>query len=437
MDQLLVLVLVLGFLFLFLGLGIWIFAAVGFVGFTSLYLIQGMDLLRIGSVMKGTMWKAATTWELAAVPLFLLMGELIFRSDLSARLFKGVSPWVDWLPGRLVHSNIWGSTLFGAICGSSTATTATVGKITTQAIRERGYKEDIGLGSLAAAGSLGLMIPPSISFIIFGIIAEQSVSRLFAAGVVPGLMMSVMFSVYVVLRCVADPTIAPASGRPLTMVERLRTLVELIPVLFLMAIVLGSIYAGLATPSEAAAMGLAGAFLLVAVTRQLSWPMLRESLTATVHVTSMIGAIIVFASFMASAIAYLHLPQSVSAVFAVWDLSPYQLIACLALFYILLGCVLDGLSIMVLTLPVTLPLVTAAGFDPIWYGVFMVLVVEIGLVTPPVGMNLYVLQGLTGYSMGRIAWAALPFCALMILAMLFLVLMPEIALWLPGLLYGR
>jgi tripartite ATP-independent transporter DctM subunit len=263
------------------------------------------------------------------------------------------------------------------------------------------------------------------------------VSRLFAAGVFPGLLMALLFSAYVVLRCAVDPTIAPGSGVVAGLGARLRSLRELLPTMFLIAMVLGTIYSGIATPNEAATVGLAATLALVSATRQLTWTMLHQALMATVNITSMIGAIIVFASFMSSAVAYLHLPQSVNAAFQAWQLGPYQLIACLAVFYILLGCVLDGLSILVLTLPLTLPLVVAAGFDPIWYGVFMVMVVEIGLVTPPVGMNLYVLQGLTGYSMSRIAWASLPFCLLMILAMAIVTIVPGIALWLPGFLYDR
>ncbi|MDE2915128.1 MAG: TRAP transporter large permease subunit [Paracoccaceae bacterium] len=427
----------LGLLALYLTLGIWVFAAVGLVGLTALNLLLGFDIDRIGAIMRGTMWRSASTWELSAVPIFVMMGELMYRSDMSERLFRGLSPWVARIPGGLLHTNIAGCTVFAAVSGSTTATTATVGKITTAALAERKYDQGLAVGSLAGSGSLGLMIPPSISFIIYGVLSETSIARLFAAGVFPGLLIAGLYSGYICVRTAVSPALAPRGNDAFTPLDRLRGLLDLLPVTVLIIVVLGSLYSGIATPSEAAAVGFLGAFLMVLLTGQLSWKIFVDSVAGTIRITTMGISILVAANFMSSAMAYLHVPQEIAKFIVGLGLSKYALILLVAAFYIVLGLFLDGLSIMVMTLPITLPLVVAVGFDPVWFGVFIVIMIELGLITPPIGFNLFVLQVMTGHKMGFIARAAFPFFLLLCVAAIVITAFPEIALWLPDALFNR
>ena len=427
----------LGLLALYLTLGIWVFAAVGLVGLTALHFLLGFDIDRIGAIMRGTMWRSASTWELSAVPIFVMMGELMFRSDMSERLFRGLSPWVARVPGGLLHTNIAGCTVFAAVSGSTTATTATVGKITTAALAERNYDQSLAVGSLAGAGSLGLMIPPSISFIIYGVLSETSIARLFAAGVLPGLLIAGLYSGYIGLRATMNPALAPRGTDEFTAIDRLKGLLDLMPVTVLVIVVLGSLYSGIATPSEAAVVGFLGALLMVLFTGQLTWKIFVESIAGTIRITTMGISILVAANFMSSAMAYLHVPQEIAKFIVSLGLSPYVLILLVAAFYVILGLFLDGLSIMVMTLPITLPLVVSVGFDPVWFGVFIVIMIELGLVTPPIGFNLFVLQVMTGHKLGFIARAAFPFFLLLCVAAVIITAFPEIALWLPDALFNR
>ena len=356
---------------------------------------------------------------------------------MSERLFRGLSPWVARIPGGLLHTNIAGCTVFAAVSGSTTATTATVGKITTAALAERKYDQRLAVGSLAGAGSLGLMIPPSISFIIYGVLSETSIARLFAAGVFPGLLIAGLYSGYIGVRAAVNPTLAPRGTDAFTAIDRLRGLLDLLPVVVLVIVVLGSLYSGIATPSEAAAVGFLGAFMMVLLTGQLTWNLFVESIGGTIRITTMGITILVAANFMSSAMAYLHVPQEIAKFIVGLGLSRYALILLVAVFYIILGLFLDGLSIMVMTLPITLPLVVAVGFDPIWFGVFIVVMIELGLVTPPIGFNLFVLQVMTGHTMGFIARAAFPFFLLLCVAAVIITAFPEIALWLPDALFNR
>ena len=424
------------FIALYLGLGVWVFAGLMLVGISCL-LLMGMPLMQLGAVMKGTIWKSANTWELSAVPIFIWMGDLIYRTDISERLFRGLAPWVDLLPGRLLHTNVLGCTLFAAVSGSSTATTATIGRITTVALSKRGYDNSLAVGSLAGAGSLGLMIPPSITMIVYGVLAETSIARLFAAGLFPGLLAAGFYSTYIALRCTIDPSLVPQTDDSFTNRDRLRGLLNIAPVAVLIPTVLGGIYTGLATPSEAAALGLVATIVLTLILRQLTWKIVVDSLYATVTISAMIISIVVAAGFMSSTISYLHIPQELGAVITGMHLGPYGLMALLGLVYVILGCLLEGLSILVLTLPVTLPLVTQAGWDRIWFGTFLVIVVELATVTPPIGFNLFVLQGLTGQPIGQVARASFPFFLLLLSTAFILAAFPEIALWLPGILYDR
>ena len=436
MDALLSGLVILLLIFFFLGSGVWVFAGLLLVSVSGLSLLLDMPLHRIGVIANKIMWRYASTWELAAIPMFIWMGEIIFRTDISDRLFRGLAPLVDKIPGRLLHTNVLGCTLFAAVSGSSAATTATVGKITTTELDQRGYDTNLSIGSLAGAGSLGLLIPPSIVMIIYGILAEVSVSRLFAAGVFPGLLIAGLYSAYIMLRCAAKPELAPAAEQDIGFWERLRGAANLIPIVILMILVLGSIYSGLATPSEAAAVGASAALLLTLLMRQMSWKIFVESLMGAVKVSCMVCIILIAAAFLSTAMGYLHVPANIAAFIGKLDLSPIELILILSVFYIMLGLFLDGISIVVMSLPITLPLIVQAGFDPVWFGVYLVVMVELGQVTPPVGFNLFVLQGLTRHSIGRVALAALPFFVLMCVGVAIITAFPQIALWLPDALFS-
>ncbi len=434
MEEILLASAVFAFLAFFLGIGTWIFVALLMVGLTSLIVLLDFPLARVGSIMKGTMWRTASTWELAAVPMFIFMGEIMFRTDISDRLFRGLSPWTSLIPGKLLHCNVAGCTLFAAVSGSSTATTATVGKITMAELESRGYNSRLATGSLAGAGSLGLMIPPSISLIIYGVLAEQSITGLFAAGILPGLLIAGLYSGYIVYLALMSPEVAGgAEMQRYGIRDFLHSFVDLAPILVLMLIILGGIYSGVVTPSEAAALGFVASLVMVILLGQFSWKVFVESLTSATRITCMVITILVAASFMSSTMAYLHVPQEVARLLAAMNLGPVGIIVLIGLFYVILGMFLDGLSIMVMTLPITLPIVVAAGWDPIWFGIFLVIMIELGLITPPIGFNLFVLQGITGKPIGEIARGAFPFFLLMLLSAVIVATFPEIALWLPRL----
>ena len=436
MDGFLVALAVFAMLLLVLGLGIWIFAGLIVLGIVSLHLLAGFPLQRIGAILQPILWRNASGWELAAIPMFVWMGEIMFRTDLSARIFRGLSPFLHRVPGRLLHTNVLGCTLFAALCGSSPATTATVGKITMVALRERGYPLHLAMGSLAGAGSLGLLIPPSIVLIIYGILAEVSIARLFIAGFLPGLLIAFLYSLYLALLCLWRPHYAPAGGERYGLLGLLRGVVDLSPVLALIVIVLGGIYTGWATPSEAAALGVSATLLFTLVTGQLTLPVLQDSLMGSVRTSAMVCSILMAAAFLSTVMGYLHVPMNVARVIGALDLPPYLLILALAVFFVCLGFFLEGLSITVMTLPITLPLVQAAGFSPLWFGIFLVVMVELAQVPPPVGFNLFVLQGLTGRPIGEVAIAAFPFFLLMCLGAAIITAFPEIVLWLPRVLMG-
>lgn len=428
---------VLGLVIVFLGLGVWVFAGLLLVSITGLVLFIDMPLHRIGTIIAPIMIRSATGWELSAIPMFVWMGELILRTDISTRLFKGLAPLTWHLPGRMLHTNIVGSAIFAAISGSSAATTATIGKITVPELLRRGYNGPLVIGSLAGAGSLGLLIPPSIIMIVYGVMAEVSISRLFAAGVLPGLMIAGLYSAYVIACALISPKVAPVEGDRPGWRDMLAGLGNLAPIVTLIAMVLGAIYSGIATPSETAALGVALTLAYVTLTGQISVKVFRESLFASVHTSAMIGAILIAAAFMSTAMGFMHIPQDISAAIAGLNLSPWQLIAILMLFYILLGMFLEGVSMTVMSLPVTLPLVVAAGFDPIWFGIFLILMIEMAQITPPVGFNLFILQSLTRQSITRIVVASVPFFLLMCVGVLLITVFPQIVLWLPDTLYSK
>lgn len=435
MEALFVAAGVLGLVILFLGLGVWVFSGLLLVSLVGLIVFIDMPVHRIGTIMGPILIRSATSWEISAIPMFVWMGEIILRTDISSRLFKGLSPLTYYLPGRLIHTNIAGSAIFAAISGSSAATTATVGKITLPELKKRNYNALLSYGSLAGAGSLGLLIPPSIIMIVYGVIAEVSIARLFAAGLLPGLMIGALYSIYIVLVCLKSPQYAPVDSDRPTLRDMVYGLANLAPIGFLIAIILGSIYSGIATPSETAAIGMSVTLLYTLISRQLSWNIFTTSLMSAVHTSCMITAIMISAAFMSTAMGFMHVPQNISAAISALELSPYQLIAILMLVYIILGMFLEGVSMTVMSLPITLPLVLAAGFDPIWFGIFLILMIELAQITPPIGFNLFILKDLTRSSIIYIIRAAIPFFLLMCLGVFLITVYPEIALWLPNHLY--
>lgn len=425
---------ILGLLALYLGAGSWVFTGLMLVGATAMWLVLDFSPARIGSIATKVISSSAISWELAAIPIFMWMGDIIFRTDISNRLFRGLAPLVSRIPGGLLHTNVFGCTVFAAISGSSTATTATVGKITIPELQGRGYDMRLAAGSLAGAGSFGLLIPPSIAMIVYGVLAEVSIAKLFAAGLVPGLMMAGLYAGYIALVSLVDPSRAPRYEGDTSLRALARGAVDLLPIVLLMGVVLGSIYSGVATPSEAAAVGVFGAIIITIVTGQFSLALMRDSLMATIRVSAMILMLIAASAFLSAAIAYMHLPTMITQGISALNLSPYGILLILAALYIVLGMFLDGTSMTVMTVPIAVPLIVQAGFDPLWFGIYLVIMIEMSALTPPVGLNLFVLQGLTGRSMGDTVRAAMPFFLLLCLGTVILAAFPQIVLWLPGLL---
>ncbi|WP_316863268.1 TRAP transporter large permease subunit [uncultured Cohaesibacter sp.] len=419
-----------------LGSGIWVGLSLMGTGVTVISLFRDIP---IDKLLPQYVFNILTTSELVALPLFVIMGEFLFRTKLSRSLFNGLAPWMGLLPGRLLHVNIVGCSIFAAISGSSAATTQVVGRISLTELLRRGYSRDIAIGSLAGAGTLGFLIPPSTVMIIYGVLAEESVLRLFTAGFLPGILMAMLFMATIMIRTTINKDAIPESEKQLrhvSMSERFMALKELAPALFLILVVLGSMYGGLATPSEAAAVGVFGAVLVAALQGGLSVKAVRDVALSSMQTCSMIGLIIVGATILGNVTSFLGIPSFMASFVSELQLSPYMLIFVLTCVYLLLGCFLEGFSMIVTTLPVVLPLVTAAGFDKIWFGVFLVIVVELAQITPPVGFNLFIIQGVTGDGIGYITRVTLPFVALMLAYIAFLAAFPEFVTWLPTVLYG-
>lgn len=419
-------------LFALLGASVWIGLSLMGVGIGSLALFRSIP---IDKLIAQAVWNGLTSSELVALPLFVLMAELLFRSRFTANLFRAIEPWVRNLPGGLLHANIVGCTLFAAISGSSAATTAAVGRITVNELFSRGYNRSISVGSLAGAGTLGFLIPPSIILIIYGVLAETSILKLFAAGLLPGLLLASLFMVYLgiisqIIPCVSS-TDRPESATESVWRERWRALPYLLPFVALITLLLGSMYGGFASPTEAAAVGVGATLLLMLLEGSVDLRVLREACIGTARTASMLGLIIGGASFLSVAMGFLSLPQTIAREIQALNLSPFMLILLILVFYIVLGCFLEGMSCIVMTLPITLPLVKAAGFTPVWFGVFLVIAVEMAQITPPVGFNLFVIQGLTGQRIGTIARSALPFFLIMLSFAILVAAVPEIVTFLP------
>jgi len=416
-----------------LGAGVWIGLSLLGVGWLAMALFTDRPIVNL---LGNKVWEASSTWTLTALPLFIWMGEILFRSRLAEDMFRGLAPWMARLPGRLLHTNVVGCTIFAAISGSSAATCATIGRITVPELRARGYPERIAIGTLAGAGTLGLLIPPSIIMIVYGVIADVSIGKLFIAGVVPGLLLALFFSGYIVVWSLLHPGAIPRETIRLSFAERIRAGRHLIPAVLLILAVLGSIYTGIATATESAALGVLGALALSAIQGSLDRATFVAALMGATRLTCMIGLILAGAAFLTLAMGISGLPREIAEAIDRADLSVGAFIAVLAVFYVVLGCFLDGISMVVLTVAVLLPAIQKLGIDPVWFGIFVVVVVEMAQITPPVGFNLFVLQGLTGHQITTIAAAALPLFFLMALHVALITVFPGIVTFLPDSMIG-
>ncbi|MCZ8110396.1 MAG: TRAP transporter large permease [Betaproteobacteria bacterium] len=415
-------------LFAILASGVWIGLTLTGVAWIGMQLFTSRPA---GDAMAVAIWGSASSWTLTALPLFVWMGEILFRTRLSSDMFRGLAPWMQALPGRLLHVNVVGCTIFAAVSGSSAATCATIGKMSLPELARRGYPDGISIGSLAGAGTLGLLIPPSIIMIVYGVAADVSIAQLFIAGVVPGILLALLFSGYLVVWALRNPGLVPPADAPLPLRAKLVESRHLIPVVLLIAAVLGSIYGGIATPTEAAAVGVVGALVVSAAQGSLTWQSFKDSLFGGTRLFCMIALILAGAAFLTLSMGYIGLPRHLAEWIGGLGLEPWQLLLALMAFYIVLGCFLDGISMVVLTMGVIMPTVTAAGIDPLWFGIFIVIVVEMAQITPPVGFNLFVLQGMTGRDIGWVARAAFPFFLLMIAAVVLIWAFPGLVTALP------
>src|SRR3954470_10400953 len=420
--------LLIAWLFLILASGVWIGLTLSGVAWIGMQLFSTRPA---GDAMAVTIWGSASSWTLTALPLFIWMGEILFRTRLSQDMFRGLAPWMQHLPGRLLHTNVVGCAIFAAVSGSSAATCATIGKMSLPELAKRGYPDRMAIGSLAGAGTLGLLIPPSIIMIVYGVTADVSISQLFIGGVIPGIVLAGIFSLYIAGWSLKNADLIPHADPPMSFAEKLRESRSLIPVVLLIACVLGSIYAGIATATEAAGLGVLGALIISVALGSMSWATFRESLMGGTRLYCMIALILAGAAFLTLSMGYIGLPRHLAEWIATLGLSRFELIIALTAFYVLLGCFLDGISMVVLTMGVIMPTVQKAGIDPLWFGIFIVIVVEMAQVTPPVGFNLFVLQGMTKREIGFIAAAALPFFLLMVAMVILLWVFPDIATFLP------
>lgn len=420
-------------LFFLLGSGIWVAFSLMAVGMVGMTLFSEAPL---GEVMATTIWGASNSWALAALPLFIWMGEILFRSRLSEDMFAGLSPWLTHLPGRLLHVNILGCGIFAAVSGSSAATAATIGKMSIPELAKRNYPENMMVGTLAGSATLGLLIPPSIILIVYGVATEQSIARLFIAGVLPGCLLVTLFIGYVVVWSLLHPDAIPPGEAAMTMKEKLNRSRRLIPVILLIVGVIGSIYSGIASPTDAAAVGVVLALVLSWYTRSLSKESFLDGLMGATKTSCMIAFILAGAAFLTVAMGFTGIPKMLATWIAGLNLSPYALLGALTLFFIIMGCFLDGISVVVLTTSVIMPMIDQAGIDPLWFGIFVVIVVEMAQITPPVGFNLFVIQGLTGMDILKVAYAAMPFFLLLLVGLILIVLAPGIVTILPNMMGG-
>lgn len=412
-----------------LASGLWIGISLIGVAWVAMELFTARS---VGDSMAISIWGSLSLWTLTALPLFLWMGEILFRTRLSQDMFTGLSPWVQKIPGRLLHANIMGCGIFAAVSGSSAATCVTIGKMTLPELTKRGYPENMSIGTLAGAATLGLLVPPSIIMIVYGTSANVSITKLFIGGILPGILVAALFMGYTIIWSLLHPEKIPPADPSTTLLQKLKASKNLLPVVALIALVLGSIYTGVATATEAAAIGVAGSLALSWLQKTLSWEVFKTSLIGATRLYCMIALILGGSAFLTLAMGYIGLPRQLAEFITGIGLSQFGLICALLVFFIILGCFLDGISIVVLTIGVLLPTVQAAGIDLIWFGVFIVLGVELAQITPPVGFNLFVIQGMTGRQITWIAAVSFPMFLMMVIAVVLVYLFPEIVTWLPG-----
>lgn len=420
----------LSFLILVLASGVWIAVGLGLVGLLAMWLVTDVP---IGQVLATTVWSSASGWTLTALPLFIWMGEILFRTRLSEQMFQGLSPWLQWLPGRLIHTNIVGCGIFAAVSGSSAATVATIGKISLPELKKRGYDEQLSLGTLAGSGTLGLLIPPSIPMVVYAVTANVSVLQVFLGGFLPGLLVMALYMGYVIIWSLLNPDKTPPRDPALPFFEKLRQSAKLMPCLVLIAAVFLALILGFATATECAAWGVSGALFLAWWSGTLSWKTLFESIMSATRLTCMIMLILAGAAFCTAAMAYTGIPMALAEWVKGMQLSTHMLVLALTIMYIILGCLIDGISMIVLTAVIVLPMVKEAGFDLVWFGVYLVIHVEMAQITPPVGFNLFVLQNMSGKDTWTIAKAAFPFFILLNIAVFIITSFPQIVLFLPKL----
>ncbi|HDZ82533.1 MAG TPA: TRAP transporter large permease subunit [Roseobacter sp.] len=428
MTELYAIALFLIVLFFLLGTGVWVGLALMGVAWVGMELFTTRP---VGDAMVTTIWASSSSWTLTALPLFIWMGEILFRTRLSEDMFKGLSPWLAKLPGGLVHTNIVGCTVFAAVSGSSAATLSTVGKMSIPELRARNYPEKMIIGTLAGAATLGLMIPPSLALIVYGVTVNESITKLFFAGVMPGLILAVMFMAYVAVVALTSKDWNPTVETGMSFADKLRNSRFLLPVFALIVVVIGSMYLGFATATEAAAIGVIGALMLALLQGSLNWTSFQQSLMGAMRTSAMIALILAGAAFLKLSMGFTGLPRALADGIAAMELTRFQLLMALLVFYIVLGMFLDGISSVVLTMAVVEPMVRGAGIDLIWFGIFVVVVVEMAQITPPIGFNLFVIQGMTDHEMGYITKAALPMFAIMVVMVFILIFFPEVATWLP------
>ena len=428
MSDLSITLLLIGALFLILASGVWIGLTLSGVAWIGMQMFSSRPA---GDAMAVTIWGSSSSWTLTALPLFIWMGEILFRTRLSQDMFKGLAPWMQALPGRLLHVNVVGCAIFAAVSGSSAATCATIGKMSLPELSKRGYPDIMSIGSLAGAGTLGLLIPPSIIMIVYGVTADVSISQLFIGGVIPGILLAGIFSLYIAGWSLLNGKQIPPADARMTFKQKLHESRNLIPVVILIAAVLGSIYSGVATATEAAGLGVLGSLILSVLQGSMSWQTFKDSLMGGTRLYCMIALILAGAAFLTLSMGYIGLPRHLAEWIGGLGLTKFQLIIALTAFYVVLGCFLDGISMVVLTMGVIMPTVQKAGIDPLWFGIFIVIVVEMAQVTPPVGFNLFVLQGMTQRSIVYIARAAFPFFLLMVAMVVILYAFPQIVTFLP------
>lgn len=436
-DPLLLAIVVIAIMFVFLLSSLWIGAALILTGIAGMLLfkhnlppvISIWD--KIGDLLAGSLYGSLNSWSLAALPMFILMGEILYHSSISTRLLNGLRPWLVNIPGRLLHVNVAACSLFAAVSGSSAATTATVGKITLEELKTRGYSKKIAIGSLAGSGTLGFLIPPSLIMIIYGVLANVSIGKLFIAGILPGFLLATVYSVYIMIISFAKKDTVPPIQDKFTWNDRLLAIKELVPIFSLIALVLGSIYGGFATPTEAAALGVLGSIILAFYFKSFNFQIFKGALLSALKTTAMISFIIAGAGFLSQVVGFLGIARAISEYITALSLSPYMLIIIIGLMYVVLGMILDGISIVVMTLPIVLPIVLVSGFDGLWFGIFLVFMVELSQITPPVGFSLFVIQDISNEKISYILKATFPFFILMIFVVALVVIFPEIVHYLP------